>query len=323
MDELDRELFGSSDSDSGSEVVETENDARQVDEHQELETDPIFQSIMEGPYDDMDGDGGDTSLSGLLTHAAYKTQPRHETHPQIPGLCLHTHVLSDADQAKLMSQITEKNFFKAGQQNQAMCFGERDLIWLEWLMEHMVEAGVLGESEWTSRKPLFDQSIMNLYYPGNEHSLLASSAQQTCTAADGFQLFILTGDGIKPHVDLARFEDGIVIISLLSAINMDFYPALNPMSPNDPPEGATHARLSVGENRKPSFTVRLEPGSIISMEGPARYEWEHGIQETMQDQVNDEWILRKIRVSVTLRKMRTSAWEVGPAALENGVADRK
>jgi hypothetical protein len=103
---------------------------------------------------------------------------------------------------------------------------------------------------------------------------------------------------------------------------MDFYPALNPMSPNDPPEGATHARLSVGENRKPSFTVRLEPGSIISMQGPARYEWEHGIQEAMQDQVNDEWILRKIRVSVTLRKMRTSAWEVGPAALENGVADR-
>ena len=188
MDELDRELFGSSDSDSGSEIVGTENDASQVNEQQgleslndnslSLETDPIFQSIMEGPYD-MDGDDGDTSLSDLLTHATYRAQPRHEPHPQIPGLCLHTHILSDADQAKLMAQITEKNFFKAGQQNQAMCFGERDLIWIEWLMEHMVETGVLGEpyceSGWTSRKPLFDQSIMNLYYPGKEHERLSSS----------------------------------------------------------------------------------------------------------------------------------------------------
>jgi hypothetical protein len=76
-----------------------------------------------------------------------------------------------------MAQITEKNFFKAGRQNQAMCFGQRDLAWLNWLIYERLspapqetEAGVLKEpycsSSWTARIPLFDQSIMNLYFPG-------------------------------------------------------------------------------------------------------------------------------------------------------------
>lgn len=31
-----------------------------------------------------------------------------------------------------------------------------------------------------------------------------------------------SGEGICPHVDLLRYEDGIAIVSLLSAVNMDF-----------------------------------------------------------------------------------------------------
>jgi len=138
-----------------------------------------------------------------------------------------------------------------------------------------------------------------------------------------------------------RFEDGIVIISLLSAINMDFYRALSPMSPNDPPEGETTppkakvnalAPLQVADSgdpgkrpqevRRPDFTVRLEPGSVLTIQGTARYEWEHGIQEVMEDLVDEETVKRKIRVSITLRKMRGSAWEVGPGETQNGVADR-
>ncbi|KAF8939527.1 hypothetical protein BGZ47_008132 [Haplosporangium gracile] len=127
------------------------------------------------------------------------------------------------------------------------------------------------------------------------------------------------------------FEDGIVIISLLSAVNMDFYKALSPMSPNDPPEGInspkpppSHSKSQQQEReRLPDFTVRLEPGSVLTIQGKARYEWEHGIQEMMEDLVEGEGIKRKIRVSVTLRKMRGSAWEVGgPDGSLNGVADR-
>ncbi|KAG0043064.1 hypothetical protein BGZ83_011882 [Gryganskiella cystojenkinii] len=198
-----------------------------------------------------------------------------------------------------------------------MCFGPKELLWISDLEIRLGESGVLDErycaSSWTQRLPLFDQSIMNLYTPG---------------------------EGLKPHVDLARFDDGIVIISLVSGINMDFYPALNPMSPNDPPQGdpgisassGMMSRIVTQEDlscpRQPSFTVRLEPGSVVTMQGPARYEWEHGIQEVFEDDVgNGEFVKRRIRVSVTLRKMRLQAWEVGglnsqSSALKNGVADR-
>ncbi|KAG0369696.1 hypothetical protein BC939DRAFT_443323 [Gamsiella multidivaricata] len=350
MDELNRELFGSSCSDSESETAPEDTaiktahttsqamqertpteehyqvkdndhgdlimgaypvfrsimESRDYDNHGDLamDTDPIFQSIMESCDNDAETHSRD-NLQSLVS-----PPPRHDPHPHIPGLCLHTNILSNADQAMLMAQITEKNFFKGGQQNQAMCFGRHDLAWLAWLEERMIERGVLSEphcrTDWTRRTPIFDQSIMNLYYPG---------------------------DGIKAHVDLARFEDGIIIVSLLSAINMNFSPALIPMSPDDPPEGTSPAAASNTyaskpsnprvKERQPNFTIRLEPGSVISIQGPARYEWEHGIQETKQDLVNGEWVQRRIRVSVTLRKMRSSSWEVGPTALENGVADRK
>ncbi|KAG0022187.1 hypothetical protein BGZ80_000818 [Entomortierella chlamydospora] len=278
MSELERDLFGSSDSDSESEVPNTTSrfngHNEQIQDTMELENDPIFQSIMSSHEDE---EQAQTSLETIPLLSKTNPLPRHEPHPYIRGLCLHTNVLSHEDQARLMAQITEKNFFKAGLQNQAMCFGQRDLAWLDWLEERMFVAGVLAEpycsDQWTKRIPLFDQSIMNLYYPG---------------------------DGIKPHVDLARFEDGIVIISLLSAINMDFYPALNPMTPEDPPGGKTDhqsnntADISHGGKRQeeqpqrvPSYTFRLEPGSIISIQGPARYEWEHGIKETMQDKLLD------------------------------------
>ena len=101
-------------------------------------------------------------------------------------------------------------------------------------------------------------------------------------------------------------------MSLLSAINMDFYRALSPMSPQDPPEGGCQPYGNNALERRPDYTVRLEPGSVITMDGPSRYEWEHGIKEVSEDLVNGERIRRKIRVSITLRKMRLAAWNVGP-----------
>ncbi|KAG0298248.1 hypothetical protein BGZ96_001214 [Linnemannia gamsii] len=355
MNDLEQELFGSSDSDSDLELDMDMNshqlgNSRDLDDNS-AEFDPIFQSIMNSheenerqpphlPHPYSLNNPGATFTNALIptfpitNYNSRTLTPKHVPHEAVEGLCLHTNILSEKEQARLMAQITEKNFFKAGQQNQAMCFGQRDLVWLNWLIHGRLfsdtvedgegsekeEAGggngVLSEpfcsSSWTTRIPLFDQSIMNLYFPGN---------------------------GIKPHVDLARFEDGIIIISLLSAINMDFYKALSPMSPHDPPEGTNTSRppplqdQRQQEEREPDFTVRLEPGSVLTIQGKARYEWEHGIRETMEDVVDDggsggnETVKRKIRVSITLRKMRGSAWEVGgPGGSSdgtvNGVADR-
>ncbi|KAF9095234.1 hypothetical protein BGX23_000843 [Mortierella sp. AD031] len=324
MNDLDQELFGSADSDSDSDLtIDAQQQQQRQSTDMDIESDdddafddPIFQSIMNSHEENDDNKSNANNDSILIVDDAH--HPNHVPHEHVSGLTLHTNVLSDKDQARLMAQVTEKNFFKAGSQNQAMCFGQRDLIWLNWLEDLLVQSGVIAEpyccSGWTTRMPLFDQSIMNLYFPGN---------------------------GIKPHVDLARFEDGIVIVSLLSAINMDFYRALNPMSPDDPPEGnnsnntttsattvaaATTTTATPNNPRRiPDFTVRLEPGSVLTIQGQARYEWEHGIKEVMEDLVDGESVKRKIRVSITLRKMRGSAWEVGgpgPGATVNGVADR-
>jgi hypothetical protein len=170
--------------------------------------DPIFQSIMNSheeqeqqqppphhPHSHSLHDPGATLKDTLMptfpitANNSRSPTPKHLPHERVEGLCLHTNILSDKDQARLMAQITEKNFFKAGQQNQAMCFGQRDLVWLNWLIHGRLFSdsvedgegsegggetgggnGVLSEpfcsSSWTTRIPLFDQSIMNLYFPG-------------------------------------------------------------------------------------------------------------------------------------------------------------
>ncbi|KAF9586458.1 hypothetical protein BGW38_004535 [Lunasporangiospora selenospora] len=328
MDQLHCELFGSdsdlaSDLDSDVDLDQEplspshqgfsfsahdgseDNGWAQIDD---MDMDPIFRDIMESvPADD---------VSSFISSEPLEPQPMHHPYPHIPGLCVHTNVLSHGDQSKLIGQITNRNFFRAGQQNQAMCFGENDLAWIKWIELLLSTSGTLSEpycsSTWTTRQPLFDQSIMNLYYPGN---------------------------GIKPHVDLARFEDGIIIISLLSSITMDFYPARAPMKPEDPVEGTYTADRAyttrsgndgmdgeqIEKGEEPTkYSVRLEPGSVVTLNGPARYEWEHGIQERIDDVVNGDIVKRKIRVSVTLRKMRPAAWDVGPSdGSINGEADRK
>lgn len=70
-----------------------------------------------------------------------------------------------------------------------------------------------------TRAPLFDQLIANAYQPG---------------------------EGLKPHVDLMRFQDGIAIVSLLSATLLTF---------------------TMGEER---VDVLLDPGDLLLLEGQAR-----------------------------------------------------
>lgn len=216
MNDLEQELFGCTDSDSDSELdMNSHQPVDNMDLNDDSDAfDPIFQSIMNSHEEEQEQQQShhhlhyrsvqqqssanpSTIITNALTLASTTAinnsppRPNHLPHEQVEGLCLHTNVLSDKDQARLMAQITEKNFFKAGQQNQAMCFGQRDLEWLTWLIYgrlfsdsedgHGGEIGGRGEgaregssvlsepycsSSWTTRAPLFDQSIMNLYFPG-------------------------------------------------------------------------------------------------------------------------------------------------------------
>jgi alkylated DNA repair dioxygenase AlkB len=91
------------------------------------------------------------------------------------------------------------------------------------------------------------------------------------------------------HVDLLRFDDGIIIVSLLSSCVMTMRPANH----ND--------KQSEGSVRR---DILLRPGDILALSGEARYHWKHGIEERLIDEIDGETIERGTRISVTLRRLK-------------------
>ena len=95
--------------------------------------------------------------------------------------------------------------------------------------------------------------------------------------------------GICPHVDLMRFEDGIAIVSLESPSVMHFSPVER--DGNEIPKAV-------------KIPVYLSPGSLVIMWGDARYKWKHEINRKPGFQI---WRGREIeqymRTSITLRKL--------------------
>lgn len=92
----------------------------------------------------------------------------------------------------------------------------------------------------------------------------------------------LPGQGISAHVDCEPcFGGTIASLSLLSACEMVF----------------RHA--DAGEKR----AVVLEPGSLLVMSGPARYDWTHEIPARTSDVIGGERRARGRRVSLTFRNV--------------------
>lgn len=92
----------------------------------------------------------------------------------------------------------------------------------------------------------------------------------------------LPGQGISAHVDCVPcFADRIASLSLLSACEMVFRHA------------ASGERCS----------LMLEPGSLLVMEGAARYDWTHEIPARSADSVDGTKRPRGRRVSLTFRNV--------------------
>ncbi|KAG0750113.1 hypothetical protein G6F57_000384 [Rhizopus arrhizus] len=102
-------------------------------------------------------------------------------------------------------------------------------------------------------------------------------------------------EGIVSHVDLLRFDDGILIISLLSSCVMTMKPA-------------NKTSLSYKKSNNDENSIRhdilLRPGDILALSEDSRYKWEHGIEERLFDEIDGDFIERGTRISVTLRKLR-------------------
>jgi len=92
----------------------------------------------------------------------------------------------------------------------------------------------------------------------------------------------LPGQGIAPHIDCEPcFGNAVISISLLSPIVMDF--------------------CHVATRRKAE--VLLEPRSLVVIADESRYEWTHGIAARKTDFFRQEKFDRKLRISLTFRKV--------------------
>ncbi|KAI8365104.1 hypothetical protein BD560DRAFT_402119 [Blakeslea trispora] len=182
------------------------------------------------------------------------------TFDSIPGLKLIRGGLEHEEQMALVNALIENNYFSGPNNNQVMLFGKLPnfLSWISpWLTEHYP---TVFPNDILQRQPLFDQAILNMYKKG---------------------------EGIVSHVDLLRFEDGILIVSLLSSCVMKM--------------------RSLKQDR--TVDILLRPGDILALSQEGRYEWEHGIEETERDLFEGEWIERGTRISVTLRRLVNSGQE--------------
>ncbi|XP_047967363.1 alkylated DNA repair protein alkB homolog 8 [Salvia hispanica] len=191
---------------------------------------------------------------------------------EIDGLWICREFLSADQQSSLLSSLERDGYLAEGSLNQAMRFGDLPPWALELsriVRENILfsagfsesgdlenEEECLFPSELLWREPLFNQLIVNIYQPG---------------------------EGIRAHVDLMRFEDGIAIVSLESACVMRFSPV---------------------EASSDSVELLLSPGSLVLMWGEARYLWKHEINRKPGFQIwQGQEIHQERRTSITLRRL--------------------
>jgi alkylated DNA repair dioxygenase AlkB len=109
-----------------------------------------------------------------------------------------------------------------------------------------------------------------------------SSDRLTTTVLD--QLTVneyLPGQGVRSHIDCVTcFGDTIVSLSLGSSCAIEF----------------THSRT------KAKAEIILSPGSLLVMQGAARYAWTHSIAARKRDKYQGREFLRTRRVSLTFRE---------------------
>lgn len=92
----------------------------------------------------------------------------------------------------------------------------------------------------------------------------------------------IPGQGIANHVDCEPcFGETIISISLSSPCVMDF----------------------INLKTKQKIEVMLEPRSIVIISGEARHKWTHGIAQRKTDNFNGVKSDRKLRISMTFRKV--------------------
>ncbi|KAF8324566.1 uncharacterized protein EI90DRAFT_3075090, partial [Cantharellus anzutake] len=206
--------------------------------------------------------------------------------PSVPGLHLPPVRLSE-DRAEFVVQNILP-YFQGGTVNQVMLFGSGSSGLPSFILELIGGLSILLQ-------PHLNASTYTLLFP-------PTSINQRYPARQIILNLYRPGEGISPHVDLlGRFGDGIIVLSLLSGVVMDF-------TPED------------GASTNAPTCLWLPPRSILVLEGEARYQWKHGIQSVKQDFIESRdgsgtidgvWVDRGLRISCTIRWLLPGADQLG------------
>jgi alkylated DNA repair dioxygenase AlkB len=168
---------------------------------------------------------------------------------EVPGLVVHRAFLSPQQQQDVLKWVRDAypSMLLGHALDQVVHFGR---------VPDSVMSCVPELPEWmTRREPTFNHMFINYY---------------------------AAGKGIQPHVDLLRFDDGIVGISLLGPCDLLFH--------------KLNHRVTSGEEmqrgRGERVRVPLQPGDVYILCGEARYAWSHEIPPVQQQ-----------RLSITVRRV--------------------
>ncbi|KAJ2747706.1 hypothetical protein GGI20_000355 [Coemansia sp. BCRC 34301] len=183
--------------------------------------------------------------------------PAYEVEEPVPGLVVCRKVFCTEICRQYFAWLNQEYFPTSNGVNQGMHFGRIDAATpLGRLCQ--VSQGLYSCVE------ELDQAIINLYE---------------------------RGEGIGDHVDLLRFDDGIVGFSFGGT-------AVMRMRRVRDRSAATYAKELETEDAS-EVRVELEAGDVYLLSGEARYRWTHGIPKKIDGEDN----IKSKRISVTLRKL--------------------
>ncbi|KAJ2002629.1 hypothetical protein GGI04_003259 [Coemansia thaxteri] len=218
-------------------------------------------------FGDEDSDSESLDLSSVNEPLAQAAEE------PIPGLVINRGALDSKLCERYFTWLSTEYFSESSGQkriNQGMHFGPLtdSNTPLGYLAHISLKLQILPSTV-SKRAVVFDQGIINLYD---------------------------SGEGIGDHVDLLRFDDGVVGFSFGDAATMRFRRVGK--TKEDMERATKYAQELDGEDRE-EIRIRVAAGDVYALSGEARYLWTHGIPGQIDGQSN----VAERRISVTLRKL--------------------
>ena len=232
------------------------------------------------------------------------------------GLSLHRGAL-DRETAKTLFEVLskaleeEENGGGGGVGRQAFFFGELP----KWALalSARTRSTLLQSGCWprelAEREPIFNMAAVNSYGCSRGSSTREEGGEEEGGGAkeeeeeeEEEESGGESGGGLKQHVDLPRFTDGVAIFSLGASAVMRFQEVGAVEAADEEEEEA--GRRGGGQGGGGAVACLLRSGDLLLLSGEARWRWTHGFgsgDHFFRGERVERW---GMRIGVTLRSMR-------------------